>query len=74
MLGKRADGMTKEVVSSIDEGCSKSGSIVVIVDFSSSVICLEMILLTLIRFFLPSFLNVLSVCRRMRTVKESTQL
>ncbi len=25
MLGKRADDMTKEVVSSIDEGCSESG-------------------------------------------------
>ncbi len=25
MLGKRADDMTKEVVSSIDERCSKSG-------------------------------------------------
>ncbi len=25
MLGKRADDLTKEVVSSIDEGCSKPG-------------------------------------------------
>ncbi len=72
MLGERADDMTKEAVSSIDERSSKSG--VYRSDYQFLVICLEMILLTLVRFFLPSFLEVLSVCFRMRTVKESTQL
>ena len=37
MLSKRADDMTKEVVSSIDEGCSESG--VYRSDYQLLVIC-----------------------------------
>ena len=74
MLGKRADDMIKKVVPALMKDVVNLGSIVVIINFSSSVICLEIILLTLIRFFLPSFLEVLSVCLRMRTVNESNQL
>jgi hypothetical protein len=47
---------------------------VVMINISSSVICLEiMILLILVRFFLVIFLPVLSEWRSMCTVKESAQ-